>query len=207
MTKRSARITQFDLISFSQRFREERAHWDDGELGYCMTLTPSAIAEIEAGKVNPDGYLLFKMAACGLDIQYIITGVRSGNTYDVAASIGRFDEFEAETPDLAPEEIAAAEAATLGFDAFKLEERALTPAEVAAAEAMTHKPIWSNGHRPKWWSHVGVRAVLTSAHRQMTLQGAAERVRHLFGPAQVPSSSSIHRYWQRLDVLFMAEVA
>jgi len=182
MAKRDERITRFDLQSFGQRFREERHHWDDGELGECMTLTPSAIAEIEAGKVNPDGYLIFKMAACGLDIQYIITGVRSGNTYDVAASIGRFDEFE-------------------------LEERALTPAEIAVAEAMTHKPIWSNGHRPKWWSHIGVRAVLTSAHRQMTLEGAMQRVRHLFGPAQVPSSSSVHRYWQRLDALYTGEVA
>lgn len=176
MTKRDERITCFDLQSFGQRFREECGSWRDDELSECLTLTPSAIEKIRTGRINPDGYLLFSMATCGMDIQYMISGVRSGNTYDVAASINRFDEME-------------------------MEERDLSPEEIAVAETMAHKPIWANGRRPKWWSHIGVRAVLTSAHRQMTIEGALWRVRHLFGAAQVPSRSSVGRYWQRLDAL------
>ena len=64
---------------------------------------------------------------------------------------------------------------------------------------VTHLPVWGNGRRPPWWANLDMRRFLTNAHRQMTLQEARDKAVQVFGTG-VPSTSSIHRYWARLDL-------
>jgi hypothetical protein len=64
---------------------------------------------------------------------------------------------------------------------------------------LTHLPIWPSARRPSWWHHLDVREFLTVTHRQMSLTEAERQGREHFGD-RCPRRSSIHCYWQRLDV-------
>lgn len=64
---------------------------------------------------------------------------------------------------------------------------------------ITHLPIWPSKRRPSWWHHLDVREFLTVAHRQMSTIEAARQGKAHFGD-RCPGKSSIHSYWQRLDV-------
>jgi hypothetical protein len=66
------------------------------------------------------------------------------------------------------------------------------------ARGATHLPIWTNGRRPRWWSNLPLRALLTELHRQATLREALAEAEHRFG-TRCTSIQSIQRYWARLD--------
>lgn len=67
---------------------------------------------------------------------------------------------------------------------------------------LTNLPIWKNGRRPKFWSDIDVRTLLTTMHRQMTIQQAWETCLARFGAARTPCKSALHEYWQRLDSVY-----
>ncbi|KAB2774423.1 hypothetical protein F9L00_21475 [Brucella anthropi] len=90
-------IPALNLMAMGARFREERAHWRNDELSECLLLTADAIVMLEAGKLIPDAFLLFRMASSGLDVQYILTGIRSLNWFQVTADLNRFDAMEKES--------------------------------------------------------------------------------------------------------------
>ena len=68
------------------------------------------------------------------------------------------------------------------------------------AHHVTYLPIWSNGRRPKWWSNLPLRSLLTELHRQVMLDEAVEEAERQFG-AGCTSRSSVARYWARLDAV------
>lgn len=61
-------------------------------------------------------------------------------------------------------------------------------------------PIWDSAHRPAWWRNAGLRRFLFQAHRKVTLAQARAEALARFGPV-TPTTSSICRFWQRLDAL------
>jgi hypothetical protein len=76
----------------------------------------------------------------------------------------------------------------------------LCPELAAPQTATSEHLLWRGAQRPAWWRHTALRAFLTQAHRQMTIADAVAEARRRFGDA-APASSSVQRYWQRLDAL------
>lgn len=67
--------------------------------------------------------------------------------------------------------------------------------------ALAAAPIWKTGRRPKWWSDIEVRAAALSIYRQMSLDEGVAILRDRLGTERAPSRSSLHRFWQTLDLL------
>lgn len=67
------------------------------------------------------------------------------------------------------------------------------------AGTLSYLPIWSNGRRPGFWGDPPVRALLTTLHRQVTIDAAVRLCTDRFGPDRTPARSAVHRYWMKLD--------
>lgn len=67
---------------------------------------------------------------------------------------------------------------------------------------LTHLPIWRNGRRPRWWHNVAMRTFLAQCHRQMTLSDCLDQAGQRFGARDLPSASSLWRFWAKLDRVF-----
>lgn len=78
---------KFNLNALIARFNEETAHWSDDELALCFGANEDFIRDLKTGCSLPSAYNLYQMADIGLDVQYILTGVRSANTYEVFAAL------------------------------------------------------------------------------------------------------------------------
>lgn len=55
--------------------------------------------------------------------------------------------------------------------------------------------------RPKFWGDFEVRSLVLATYRQMTVDQARDYIRARCGEARTPSRGSLHRFWQRLDLL------
>lgn len=64
---------------FSRRLKEERKRigYTQSELAVAAGITPKSQGVYESGKVSPSSEYLEKIFEQGIDVQYVITGIRS----------------------------------------------------------------------------------------------------------------------------------
>ena len=62
-------------------------------------------------------------------------------------------------------------------------------------------PVLNHGRRPSWWQDAEVALFVTQLHRQVEIRQAVKICQERFGIERAPSSSSLHRYWMKLDRL------
>jgi hypothetical protein len=67
--------------------------------------------------------------------------------------------------------------------------------------SVSRLPIWTAGHRPRWWHDYDVRVCMILTHREMTIDRALAALIERFGEDRSPGRSSIGRFWKRLDRL------